>query len=607
VNRVLRTLLSLTLLATGLTFAVAARTETKVEARNQNKVTICHRTAAVNNPYRRITVNESSIALRNQDSGHGSTAHNKWPQNPVSGLPNLTSRPDPNVFNPDWETTYYSVATNKDWGDIIPPTLDSGASYSHPQNIGALNYSDAGAAIYNGTTFNSVSYTGLCKRQSAAQLCESMMAEGATLAKCQEELNESKALDDAAALEACGGRSFADCSLDTLKSVGVRTATVTCVGKTPTLTGSASTSTVAHNVYFEYDTDEFLTPSTSPDRPTLIAATPATITGTGTFSAVLPELDDGTYYYRAVAIEPVNEGRLDGAIVSFTVADDGCTLLSTLEPELPPAPEQEPAPEAGGYFGRLKGVVWIDQNRNGKQDSNEPGLPFTPLTAEITRSAVSGQSVGRRSGVATASARKFTVNATTDAFGNYDIPSLEPGDWDVVAKLLTEALERTYDTGGLASDWFASARVPINGVGEADFAAAGNARVALTVEPTDACRRAKTVEVTWAGIDNKLGNKDDVTFVAAVSEQEALVRGLPWGSYTVTPICADGTRLATQKLVITKAQSTKVTKLTVELAPATPGVLPATGTNVNAFMLLLATVLIGFGAIAAVPRRRAQR
>jgi hypothetical protein len=64
----------------------------------------------------------------------------------------------------------------------------------------------------------------------------------------------------------------------------------------------------------------------------------------------------------------------------------------------------------------------------------------------------------------------------------------------------------------------ASAFVPINGVGEADFAAAGNARVSLVVEPTATCTKAKTVEVQWAGVDNKLNTKDDVTFVATVTQ-----------------------------------------------------------------------------------------
>jgi LPXTG-motif cell wall-anchored protein len=169
--------------------------------------------------------------------------------------------------------------------------------------------------------------------------------------------------------------------------------------------------------------------------------------------------------------------------------------------------------------------------------------------------------------------------------------------------LQTSALEKTFDsTNGTTTSWLASAVVPINGVGEADFAAAGNARVALVVEPTATCAKAKTVEVQWAGIDNKLNTKDDVVFVATVTQQEALVRGLPWGSYVVTPICADGTRLASQTLIITKAQSTKVPTLSVKLAPA---LLPATGSTTNTSMMMLSVLFIvaGLGALA-MPRRR---
>ena len=455
-----------------------------------------------------------------------------------------------------------------------------------------LNYSGAGEAIYNGTTLNGVNYAGLCKRMSAGQFCQSLINEGGTLAQCQEELVEQNSDDDAAAKSACGG-SFTNCSLTTLISVKATTGAVTCSNNTPTFAGTASTGTVAHDVTFEYGSD----PSLISPAPTSVAATPGTVTGTGSFSVTLgSSLPDGTYYYRAVATESATEGRLEGGIASFSVTSSGCTVLSTgTDPNL--------EPPAGGYYGRLKGVVWIDQNRNGKQDSDEPGLPFTPLTAEITSSAVSGQSV-RTAGVRKTAVRKYVVTATTDAFGNYDVPSLEPGSWSVIAKLQTSALERTYDTGGGLTDWLASALVPINGVGEADFAAAGNARVALTVEPTPTCSRAKSIEVTWAGVDNKLGTKDDVTFIGTVTQQEAIVRGLPWGSYTVTPICADGTRLAKQTLVITKAQSTKVTKLSVELAPAT---LPATGNGVNMNVLLMAVVIIGAGIALMTPRRRACR
>ncbi|GEM_PF-6679734 len=366
-----------------------------------------------------------------------------------------------------------------------------------------MNYKDAGLAIYNGISFGGINYGGLCKRQSAAQFCTALIAEGGTLAECQAELAEMEALEDEEVKKACKN-SFVGCSLETMNTINVKTVGVTCAANVPTLSGTASTGTVLNNVSFEYGTDVFLSTATS------IAGAPGTVTGTGSFTATLPALTDGTYYFRAVSIEPGAESRLDGSIGSFSVTATGCVVLSG----------GDPAPE-GGYKGALEGVVWIDQNRNGVQDADEPGLPFTPLVADLVKAAVGTQSVddsGSTGGVRTAGVRRMAIAATTDANGFYDIPSLEPGDWTVTAKLLTSALERTYDTGGLSTDWLASAFVPINGVGEADFAAAGNARVSLVVEPTATCTKAKTVEVQWAGVDNKLNTKDDVTFVATVTQ-----------------------------------------------------------------------------------------
>jgi LPXTG-motif cell wall-anchored protein len=259
----------------------------------------------------------------------------------------------------------------------------------------------------------------------------------------------------------------------------------------------------------------------------------------------------------------------------------------------------------------LKGVVWIDQNRNGKQDSNEPGLPFTPIVAEVSTAPVSSQSLNK-AGVAPSRVRKFAINATTDANGFYNVPSLDPGNWSVTATLQTSALEKTFDsTNGSTTNWFASAVVPVNGVGEADFAAAGNAQVELDVQPTAECTKTNTVEVQWAGTDTKMNTSDDVVFLATVKDQESLVRGLPWGSYLVTPICSDGTRLAPQPLIITKAQANgkTVAKMSVQLAaPGSPllkSILPATGQTNSGASTALSMLLIFAGlAVLIAPRRR---
>jgi LPXTG-motif cell wall-anchored protein len=716
--------LSTAFIASGLTVTFVSKTETKVEAANPNKITICHRTAAVNNPYRRITVNKNSIAnditKENPsagDRGHGMWSHNKWPSQLGT---DVSTRPNPNVFNPTFKTSHYLSAPNKRWGDIIPPLLDNNTEYKIGGNTVAamgLNYSGVGEAIYKGTIENTVDYAGLCGRQSAAQFCKSHIDEGGTLAECQAELAEMGALEDEELKKTCG-TNFEKCSVERMAIINVRTVDAACSANIPTFNGSVATGTVAHNVSFEYGGSEFLTSGV-----TSIAATPASITGSGTFTATVSGgLADGTYYFRAVAIDPFNEGRLDGSIASFVVASTACSVSTGGDPAIvipvePPSVTTLPptsiepttatlngtassngattkvtfeylplgnaancaaldfstatsvnvtstlsadAVEATQTFnltgltggttycyrikgentqgsstggleqftttsvsnptttvapirGALKGVVWIDQNRNGKQDSNEPGLPSTPLIAELITSGVSRQSANKP-GTVSSRVRKFAINATTDADGFYDVPSLEPGSWTVTATLQTGALEKTFDsTNGSTTKWLASAFVPINGVGEADFAAAGNAQVALDVQPTVECTKSNTVEVQWAGIDSKMRTTDDVVFLATIKNQESLVRGLPWGSYIITPICSNGTRLAPRPLVITKAQANvkTVVKMTVQLAkvdsPLITRILPATGQSSSSTSIGLSVLLIlaGVALLMAHRRRRA--
>ncbi len=108
------------------------------------KVTICHATSSVTNPYTQITVDQSSIGT--SGSKHGSGSHDTW----ATSL--YGSKPVPNVFDPS--KTYPS--NDKKWGDIIPNVDVNGNPFT---GSGAgVNYSGIGIAIYNGTGI----YAGLC-------------------------------------------------------------------------------------------------------------------------------------------------------------------------------------------------------------------------------------------------------------------------------------------------------------------------------------------------------------------------------------------------------------------------------------------------------------
>ena len=112
-----KVILALTGAIIGAVALVAAVSSGGVEAtqRNDDNVTICHRTNSVTNPYTRNTVDPSSV------DGSGNNDH--------------TSHLGP-VF--DQNASYPPPHNGDQWGDIIPP---------HPGN--SLNWNAAGIAIYN--------------------------------------------------------------------------------------------------------------------------------------------------------------------------------------------------------------------------------------------------------------------------------------------------------------------------------------------------------------------------------------------------------------------------------------------------------------------------
>lgn len=111
------------------------------------KVTICHRTRATTNPYRRITVSRNA-AKNTGGSGHAGHTGNSW---------------DSSKSNGDV------------WGDIIPDVDTTGAALTpNPR----LNYRTGGAAsvseergyaIWNGATYSAVNYAGKCGAMSAKE------------------------------------------------------------------------------------------------------------------------------------------------------------------------------------------------------------------------------------------------------------------------------------------------------------------------------------------------------------------------------------------------------------------------------------------------------
>ena len=88
------------------------------------KVTICHRTNSVSNPYNRITVNLRAV------DGDGDSDHQ--------------GHDEGGIFDPAFEYP----PNQKDWGDIIPPFDENGDPIVDPSFPGPLNWTPLGRAIF---------------------------------------------------------------------------------------------------------------------------------------------------------------------------------------------------------------------------------------------------------------------------------------------------------------------------------------------------------------------------------------------------------------------------------------------------------------------------
>ena len=155
---------------------------------NNWKTTICHRTHAVTNPYRKITVSDSSVY---GTSGHSNPNHDR-----DYTVNNVTYH----VFTPS--ISYPS--NQKFWGDIIPPQNVNRRS-GNPSAIetSGMNWTAAGIAIYDGDVPG-------CRTMTDREFIASEIEGGATSQEIAADLNDQDPDGPRCRRDVCGrGRGHA--------------------------------------------------------------------------------------------------------------------------------------------------------------------------------------------------------------------------------------------------------------------------------------------------------------------------------------------------------------------------------------------------------------
>jgi hypothetical protein len=378
------------------------------------KVTICHRTRATTNPYRRITVSRNA-AKNTGGSGHAGHTGDSW---------------DSSKRNGDV------------WGDIIPDVDTTGATLTpNPR----LNYRTGGGssvseqrgyAIWHGDTYSSVNYAGKCGAMSSKEFIRIHVESGGSLSGAMTELDAMGAGEDDALRQALGSTFSswytsigAPTDLATFetqlatKTPSASTLDPTNVG-TPTanaatLNGSIVPRSVALTVWFEYSTSAAFTSPTQVDSGLTLSGSAGTTiaagnTGTVPAALTLTGLTSGTtYYYRVVALSTSGTGDdaidtlIYGDIVSFRMGTDTQAI---------DMPDFSPSSSPYGTTVTVRAT---------SKDGTTSGV-VTGLTVDFTSTDTTVCTVGSSSLDGTSKESSATV--TPVSVGTCSIRATQPGD-----------------------------------------------------------------------------------------------------------------------------------------------------------------------------------
>lgn len=550
---------------------VVASPASPASAARSQKVTICHRTNATTNPYRLITVSQSSITRNNGHTRHDNrTANNQY-----------------GVFDPN--TTYPSNAKN--WSDIIPGGDADGLLFNGSNSI-AQNWDAAGKAfmLANGTN------KAKCRKMSAKEFYDSEIAAGENPNDVLDDLEEQQSNEDKKLKEQCGG-SWTGCDPTTWDNkVKVETTDPTNITKTTAklngvVTCGADTSGAPVKYYFEWGTDAALAGATS-TTATAVASNGQTV------SVEISGLTTTTYYYKVVCVtdyELDTEGVIEGSIKNFSITTntpDTTAPAASSDSSTTTVAGSTSATTVAAAKGKVTGKVWLEIKKDAKHATTEP------LLSGLTATLKSGATV--------------VGTKTTGANGDFEFTDLAPGTYIVtVTEPSNGGIVRSSDSDG-SGDWIVTVTVTAGGTATAEYAAVGSAKtggkaVRTAGGVTKVIPNAK-VTCTWAGPDGKLGTDDDADFsTTAAADGTYLLKGIPTGEYDC--IATDpktGEETSTDGVKVTAASAKKsdaAVKTALLKITGTATTLPATGNGSGMVAWFAVFALLCGLSLMAVRRR----
>lgn len=410
------------------------------------KVTICHRTHSETNPYVRITVDYNSVNKKSGHQGHDEIYAGE------------------HVF----KAGIYKRAKDKLWGDIIPAD-PSGLNRWQPLNMTAL-----GAQIYAGTvagcpTFNPVTYYNSLREAGVPE--KQIKAELAEIETEQAEAEPSTKKTNTTELKYTGSSAKALEEENDKVTICHATNATTNPYRKITVSSSSITNKAGHyghdDIYLTHHVYDASVnyPANKKDWGDIIPADPTgknrwkalnwTTLGQKIYSGEVAGCAEQTTQevFNLLREAGLTKKEVKTDLEKQSNIDDDPQDVDGIkydgkDPEVEKTEPKEPVVPPGKVIvdQSLSGIVWLDLNRDGLKDSDEPFMKNIPVTVtQLTSVASASASVRFRTAASFNKAAVVTVN--TDENGFYIFPSLGAGDWKASAGV-PAGLEVTYDSQG---------------------------------------------------------------------------------------------------------------------------------------------------------------